>query len=141
MKGDTEGLHRVLSRTLEADPSDLVARNNLALLSLLLGRDTDKTLSWTTDLYGKNSANALFASTHAFALYKTGRTAEGIKVFEKLREDQLRNPSVAAYYGVLLAADGQVDKARRFLDLAARTTLLTEEQRLLADARRRVRAP
>jgi Flp pilus assembly protein TadD len=141
MKGDTEGLHRVLSRTLEADPSDLVARNNLALLSLLLGRDTDKALSWTTDLYGKNSANALFASTHAFALYKTGRTAEGIKVFEKLREDQLRNPSVAAYYGVLLAADGQVDKARRFLDLAARTTLLTEEQRLLADARRRVRAP
>lgn len=141
MRGDTEGLYRVLSRTLEADPSDLVARNNLAILSLLLDRDLDKALAWTTELYEKNSANALFASSHAFALHKSGRTVEGIKVFEKLREDQLRNPSVAAYYGVLLAAEGQVDKARHFLDLAARATLLPEEQRLLADARRRARAP
>ena len=140
LRGDTEGLHRVLSRTLDGEPTDLVARNNLALLSLLLGRDTEKALAWSAELREKNAGNALFVSTYAFALHKSGRTAEGIKVFEKLREEQLRNPSVAAYYGVLLAADGQLDKARRFLDLAARATLLPEEQRLLADARRRARA-
>jgi tetratricopeptide (TPR) repeat protein len=141
LRGDTEGLYRVLARTLEADPSDLVAKNNLAILSLLLGREVDKALGWTTELYEKSPTNAMLASSHAFALHKSGRTAEGLKVFEKLREEQLRNPTVAAYYGVLLASSGQADKARRFLDLAARATLLPEEQRLVADARHRARAP
>ncbi|MCC7519687.1 MAG: hypothetical protein IT578_10950 [Verrucomicrobiae bacterium] len=141
LRGDTEGLYRVLARTLEADPSDLVARNNLALLSLLLERNTDKALAWVSEIYEENSSNAIIASSYAFALHKNGRTAEALKVFEKLREDQLRNPDVAAYYGVVLAAAGSVEKARRYLDLAARATLLPEEQRLVADARRRVRAP
>lgn len=141
LRGDTEGLYKVLKKTLDADPTDLVARNNLALLSLLLGRDADKALAWIEEVYAKSAGNALIASTYAFALHKAGRTAQGIRVFEKLREEQLRNPNVAAYYGVLLAASGQGDKARRYLDLAERATLLPDEQRLVADARRRARAP
>ena len=46
----------------------------------------------------------------------------------------LRVPSVAAYYGIVLMATGDKAKAREFLELGQKATLLPEERTLLARA-------
>jgi hypothetical protein len=51
-----------------------------------------------------------------------------------LRESQLRNPSLATYYGIILAAAGENEKARKYLDLAASGKLLPEERALITRA-------
>jgi len=53
---------------------------------------------------------------------------------DKLSADQLREPSVAAYYGIVLVAAGQREKARQYLRRAAETKLLPEEKALVAKA-------
>jgi hypothetical protein len=47
---------------------------------------------------------------------------------------QLHEPSLAAYYGVFLAAAGYTAKAREYLKVAASAKLLPEESALLAKA-------
>jgi hypothetical protein len=51
-----------------------------------------------------------------------------------LRPDQLRDPTIAAYYGIFLAASGAHAEAAGFLELAKKATLLPEEKQLVASA-------
>jgi hypothetical protein len=58
-------------------------------------------------------------------------------VLEKLKNESLEKPSTALYYGVLLSALGENEKAARFLALAETDgQLLPEEKQLLAVARK-----
>ena len=51
-----------------------------------------------------------------------------------LNTTQLHDPSVAAYYGVLLAAAGDAEGAREYLKLGASAKLLPEEKALITKA-------
>jgi len=51
-----------------------------------------------------------------------------------LSEDQLRDPAIAPYYGLVLAAAGEKEKAREFLQRADESQLLPEEKALIAKA-------
>ena len=51
-----------------------------------------------------------------------------------LREDQYRDPSLAAYYGIMLAAAGERGKAREYLQIGKTATLLPEEKILIDHA-------
>jgi hypothetical protein len=53
---------------------------------------------------------------------------------EKLPQEQLSEPSVATYYGLILSAAGEKDKAREFLQRSAQAMLLPEEKALVAKA-------
>jgi predicted Zn-dependent protease len=88
------------------------------------------------ELYEKEPANAAYASTYAFSLYSQGEPKKALKVMEALTDQQLREPSIAAYYGIILAAAGEHARAREFLDLGEKASLLTEEKALLEKARR-----
>lgn len=71
----------------------------------------------------------------AFALHLQGRDKQGLAVLEKLPPAQLAQPSVALYYGVLLAAAGNADQATPWLQIAqTKGRLLPEEQQLLSTA-------
>jgi hypothetical protein len=48
----------------------------------------------------------------------------------------LREPAIALYYGIILAATGDGDRAAEFLDLGQKARLLPEEKALLEKARR-----
>lgn len=141
IEGDTRGLLRVVSRTLERDPSDLVAQNNEAMLRLLLGVETDKAIQRSRELWEKTPRNASLVSTHAFALHLAGRTREAVKLMETLPEAELRRPGSAVYYGILLAEQGSLDKARIYLDLARNVPLLPEEKALVTRARHKANLP
>ena len=134
--GDTQGLHRVLSRLAEIDPGDLKVQNNLAQVSLLLNADLERACRRAANLYRKEPSNAAYASTYAFSLYANGDAKGALKVMSALRKDQLNEPPLAAYYGIFLAASGEKSKARDYLELGRQMQLLPEERTLLDRAER-----
>jgi hypothetical protein len=137
LKQNSHGLLRVAKRALELNPADLVAANNCASLGLLLtGDSTARRLA--TRLHAENPANAAFSSTYAFALFTEGKTSEALKQMETLKEAQLRHPSIAAYYFVMLVENGKMERAHLFLSAANKAQLLPEEQQLLTAATRKL---
>lgn len=138
-RNDTRGLLRVAKRARELNPDDLVAANNCASLGLLLTGDSSAR-RLAAKLHSEHPANRAFAATHAFALHTEGRLDESLKVMEGLKEEELRQPAIAAYYVVLLVENGQLDRARSYLDDAQRATLLPGEQQLLSAAARKLGA-
>jgi Flp pilus assembly protein TadD len=132
--GDTSGLYRTLLRLAEALPNDLTLQNNLAQISLLLGADVERARKVAAEIMGKEPANGAYVSTYAFSLYAQGDVKGALQAMDQLSQDQLRDPSVAVYYGVVLAAAGQKEKARGYLRRAAEAKLLPEEKALVAKA-------
>jgi len=132
--GDTSGLYHTLLRLVEALPNDLTLQNNLVQISLLLGADVERARKVAAEIKGKEPLNGAYVSTYAFSLYTNGDVKGALQAMEQLSQDQLRDPSVAVYYGVVLAADGQKEKAREYLRRAAEANLLPEEKALVAKA-------
>jgi hypothetical protein len=55
-------------------------------------------------------------------------------VLGTLSPEVLDSPSVALYYGVLLSASGDTNKAGKYLGIARKADLLPEEKALAAEA-------
>ena len=136
-KQDSHGLLRVARRALELNPADLVAANNCASLGLLLNADSSAR-RLATKLHTENPANPAFSSTYAFALFTEGKTSEALREMETIREPQLRHPSMAAYYFVMLVENGKMERAHSYLSAANKAQLLPEEQQLLTAATRKL---
>jgi hypothetical protein len=54
-----------------------------------------------------------------------------------VKPDDLENPLIAGYYGMILQANGNRTKAKRYLDLSGKSVHLPEEQKLFEMARAR----
>ena len=126
-KQNTAGLCRVAKSFHEKVPSDLVAANNYAAYSLLLDRDLPAAQRAAATVYAAAPTNSYFASTHALSLIKQGRFLEAREVFRQITPDQLKDPTIAVYYGITLAADGLPAEAKPYLDQRSRARLLPEE--------------
>ncbi len=113
----------------------MVAKNNVAALGLLLGRDLEKCARLAREVYLSATNNPTARSTYAFALHVEGKSAEGLRLLQSLPEQELHLPGVATYYAILLAANGQRDQAGPFLASAEKGQVLPEEKRLLEIAR------
>jgi tetratricopeptide (TPR) repeat protein len=133
-KGDTSGLYRTLIRLTEAIPNDMILQNNLAQVSLLLGVDLERSRKVAADLASKEPSNGSYMATYAFSLYAKGDVKGALQAMDNLTSDQLRDPSLSAYYGIVLAAAGQKEKARDYLRRASEATLLPEEKALVTKA-------
>jgi Flp pilus assembly protein TadD len=116
-------------------PDTAADKNNLAATALLLKIDVPTARQWAAEDYARNPGDPYAASTYAFALHLQGRDKQGLAVLEKLPPAELAQPSVALYYGVLLAAAGNADQAMPWLQNAqTKGHLLPEEQELLSAA-------
>jgi hypothetical protein len=131
---DTAGVYRVLAHTAELAPDDLLIRNNLAQVSLLLGVETERARKTAAELVQKEPTNAACVSTYAFSLFSDGDVHGARAAMERLSSDQLQTPPIAVYYGIILAAAGEKDKAQEFLTLGAHAFLLPEEKALVEKA-------
>ncbi|HSV62529.1 MAG TPA: hypothetical protein VLH83_04225 [Chthoniobacterales bacterium] len=134
--GDTENLYRVLLHKVELHPDDLNVQNNLAQLSLLLNLNPDRGQKLAHDVYEKDRKNPAYVSTYAFGLHLAGDSQEAQEVLETLTPEQLRQPEIATYYGIILAAVGDQARAAEYLDLADKANLLPQEKELVEKARR-----
>jgi Flp pilus assembly protein TadD len=128
---DTGALWLVTSRWLKLRPDNDRVKNNFALYSLLLKKDIDRAFVLAHEVYDKDPSNPVFASTYAYALHFRGRSGEALEIMNSLAPDQLADPATAAYYGILLAANGDSKNAAKFLALAKGADLLAEEKELV----------
>lgn len=110
-------------------------KDSLAATGLLLNAPQVKPFDLAREVYEKAPTNAAYVSTYAYSLYVQEKREEALQVIEKLPPADLEKPSIAAYYGVFLQAAGQSDKARKYLDLTSKATLLPEERALVEKAR------
>ena len=140
-KNNTMGLRRIAVHLVKADPTDENAQHDLAISSLLLGSDMERAKATAKELYEKHPDNATYASTHAFSLHCAKRTEEGLAVLESLPPERLEEPGIAAYYGILLAANHSPEKARHFLRLGRKSSLLAEEKVLMDEAEKTLDPP
>jgi hypothetical protein len=130
--GNTRGLNKVYAAALAYEATNFVLRNNFAASSLLLNQSSAEAHETALALRREHPADPVIATTYAFSLHRLGKTQEGLAALEQLSPDQLRRPSVALYYAVLLAESGRTKEAKTFADLARTGSLLPEEKALLS---------
>jgi predicted Zn-dependent protease len=133
--GRTRSLMQLFSQESHRMPSDLSAKNNVAMTALLLDAQEVKPLELAREVYLKEPTNSDFASTYALALYLRTNNVEALKVLEQLNPRELEKPSVSGCYGLVLMANGHAAKARKYLDLTSQALLLPEERQLIEKAK------
>lgn len=136
--GNTRGLNLVSGERLHfnQDNPDATNANNFAATSMLLGINLPQAHAMARELYRRHPDDLILASTYAYSLHLQGRTAEGVSVLRVFEPGLSNAPSVALYYGVLLAAAGDA-ASDHYLALPDPARLLPEEKQLLAMAKAR----
>jgi tetratricopeptide (TPR) repeat protein len=134
--GQTRSLMQLYSQQATRFPSDLVAKNNVAMTALLLNAQELKPHQLALELYHEAPTNSSFAATYAFSLYQQGKKTEALKVLDRLDPREIETATVAPCYGILLEATGNRLKAKRYLDLASKFQMLPEERKLIDSAKR-----
>lgn len=142
--GNTRGLNKVYralanGRGGAGGGANATNLNNFATSCLLLKINLSEAHATARDLYNRMPQDPVIGSTYGYSLHLQGRTAEGLEVFGKLKPASLEVPSIALYYGLLLAEASHPEQAARYLKLAESAPLLPEERQLLAQARGRAR--
>jgi predicted Zn-dependent protease len=133
---DTTGLW------LQARVAYLRNRNNdeaagkYARLSLLLDSDLPEAHKLAAKLHAASPSNLSFTCTYALSLLKKNRTQEALPPLRQVSAAQSKDPFVALYKGIVLAAAGESEAAKTLLDQAETAPLLPEEQALVGLARR-----
>lgn len=106
-----------------------------AALSLLLDNDVTQAHQLAAEVYRVEPKNPFYASTYAFSLHKQGRAREAVAVLRKLNAEQLDNPVIAVYYGIMLAAVGEAAEAGPYLSKSSQARLMPEELALVDRAK------
>lgn len=132
--GRTRPLMMLFTQQNKRLPADLNTKNNLAMTALLLEASEVKPHDLARETYQQAPTNSSFASTYAFSLYLQGKNAEALKVIQGLKSQELEQPSIAGYYGLILKASGDSAKAKSCFALASKSRLLPEEQKLFERA-------
>ena len=130
---DTQGLYRVLVRLSELDSTNVNVQNNLAQVSLLLNANPDQARRAAANVYHAAPTNPAYITTFAYSLLTQGNAKEAVRIMGSLNQEQLSDPSISAYYGICLAANGD-QKARAYLDFGKQANLLPEEKALIDKA-------
>jgi thioredoxin-like negative regulator of GroEL len=134
-EGRTRSLMGLYNQQASTNPSDLSARNNLAMTALLLNAWELRPHDLAREVYRQAPANPAYASTYALSLHLQDKNENALQVLQRLATPQLEDPAVAACYGVILQATGHAEQARRYLELASKGRLLPEERKLVWEAR------
>lgn len=142
LSGNTRELLNVANRMLEIDEANLMAKNNVAYLSLILEVDRERAHALAKDVYSSAPTNAAFVSTYALAMHLLGRTSEGLKLMQTLQPRDLDTPSIAFCYALLLSSAQNREEAPKYLAIAESSSILFPQERaLLAKAREWIAKP
>ena len=129
--GKTQSLADLLNKMYSADPTNIQVKNNLATVLLLLKSDLPKAHRLASEAYNSSTNNPFFACTYAYSLLLQSKPGEAAKILDTFKPEYLKNPSIAAYYGVIEAQAGHANAARDPLKLAETAKLLPEETALV----------
>lgn len=137
LDGNTRELVVLLSKIQSANPTDPHLKNNLACLLMLRKSDLDKAYRLAKEAFETSTNDPFFISTYSYSLLLQGKSDEALKLSSNINPEYLKNPSIAAYYGVIQAETGHKTMARACLSFAETGKLLPEEKQMiqLANAR------
>jgi len=135
VSGRTRPLMMLCSQKSKRTPSDLEAKNNVAMLALLLDAQELKPHEIAREIYEKSPTNPSYLSTYAFSLYMQNKGVDALRIFEKLSPKDLKDPSIAGYYGLVLKATGDSARAKPYLEEISKAKLLPEERKLFERAK------
>ncbi len=130
---DLPNLRLTAQRLHESSPDEVGLAATAARFALLLDRNTEAGRTLARQAYEKAPNDTAAAVTHAFALYGTGRTADGIAVLKRLPPDQLNDPHAAVYAALLYDDDNQPERANQYIALARAGAIYPEEKLLLEE--------
>jgi hypothetical protein len=136
--GNTHALADLLDKLYSANPSNIRLENNLATVLMLLKSDPPKASRLALESYTAATNNPFFACTYAYSLLLQSKPDEAARIVGTLNTNTLKNPSIAAYYGVVEAKAGHKNAAEQALKLAQTAKLLPEEMELVRDAETRL---
>jgi predicted Zn-dependent protease len=132
--GNTAALHNLLAKISSFVPLPLELKNNFAVVSLLVYPQGQHGHDLAREAYEDAPQNPFVVSTYAYSLYLQGKGKDALKLFDSIKREDLDEPSIAAYYGIILAGTGNHGQARHFIDLGLQARLLPEERNLLGRA-------
>ena len=132
-RGDTDKLRTIARLMLQANPKGVTARNNYIFLSLLKRTEEGAPHLAAETLYKENPTNPTVVSTYGLSLFLLGRARAAEEVMETLQPAQLREPSLAFYYGIFLAGAKRGAKAQEYFQLAEKIYRLLPEEQALKD--------
>jgi len=132
--GRTRSLMQLFELCHQRQPDDVEAKNNLAYTAMLLGETDPKYNKLAQEAYASAPQNASYAATYALSLYVQKKYPEALAVMQKLASKQLQHPSIAGYYGIILKANGDSQKAAQYIKLTDGAPLLPEEKKLFMRA-------
>lgn len=134
-QGRTRPLMMLYTQELQRAPKDLSIKNNLAVTALLLEANEMRPHDLALEVYQKAPTNAAYASTYAFSLHVQAKDQEALKIIQTLSPKALEDPSISGYYGLILKATGNSEKAKTYLNWALKRQLLPEEKKLFERAK------
>lgn len=135
-RGNTAALNRLFARIIEVDQQDLVAKNNFAYTSLLLGTNMQRAYEIARELTQAEPKNPYYASTQALALYKQGKPREALNLLESVGAVALLSkPERMMMQALFLAESGDTARAADVVQNIRPNALpLPEERRLYTTA-------
>ena len=137
-QGQTQELADLLNQMYSADPANIHLKNNLATILLLEKSDLNKAYRLAEEAYNSATNNPFYACTYAYSLLLQSRNQDAAKIIGSLKAGYLKNPSIAAYYGIVEAQTGNTKAAAPALIVAQTARLLPEESQLVQQARQRL---
>ena len=142
-KNDLPNLRLTAQKLHESSPEEIGLATDAARFALLLDRNTAAGRELARQTYEKAPNDTWAALTYAFALYGTGRTAEGVAILKKIPPEQLRDPHAAVYAALLFDDDNQLEAANQYSAIARAGSIFPEEKQLLDEiaARRQGASP
>ena len=132
--GSTRPLMQLFSMQVNRKPSDLAAKNNLAIVAMLLRAQEINPYGLAQEVYQQDPTNSFYECTYAFSLHLQGKNADALKIMQQLPPKTLENGSTPGYYGVVLKAAGDNDQAGVYLKRSLKGQLLPEERALFQQA-------
>lgn len=124
---NTPGIYRIYRVMLKRKPDNLIFKNNVAMIALLLNTDTQEAHKLASEVYESDPKNAGYLSTMAFSLHLQGKTTQALEMFRNVPEASRKNPVLAPYYAIILAAYGERQEAKAYFKLMDESKLLPEE--------------
>jgi tetratricopeptide (TPR) repeat protein len=125
--GDKADARKVYERLLEKQPENSVAINNLSSLLVDFGGEEDIKKGLALAEKFKDAENPYLQDTYAWALVKTGQTAEGLKLLESLIVKEPKLPELRYHLGVAHLNSG--NKATAIAELKQAIALSEKLQR------------
>jgi hypothetical protein len=137
--GNTRQLLDVARRVAELEPNNPVAINNRIMLALLLGKETDSDCAAAAMLHSKHPSIPAFATTHAYALLRSGLVKEALRVLKTIPVKVPEDPATSLYRALAAArADAATAPKDALRKAAADPTLFPEERELAASELRKL---